>query len=198
MRALNARLPDDIRVTGSTRASGAFDARRAALWRRYRYTVRTGRNPDVFVDPFVWRVYNTPLCPDRMRRAATALINPAPTDLSALRKSGAQARHTEIRLLDANIVSEHELLHIDITANWFVYGMMRFLVAGLVQVGAGRLDVDDFVFRVRTQNRASFKTSAPASGLCLMQVGYASEVDPFQEPQDIVVGAREECNDGLF
>lgn len=72
-RAINARMDDDVRVTFSATAADAFDPRRSALWRRYVYSARTGRDPDVFADPFVWRVYGRPLDVSVMHSAARTL-----------------------------------------------------------------------------------------------------------------------------
>lgn len=179
MRALNARLPSDVRVTRAVRARPVFDARRDAMWRRYRYTVRMSEYPDVFADEFAWRMRGIP-CVACMQSAASALVSPTAVDLSALRKAHAQARHTSIRVLAADVVAAPDgVFHIDITATWFVYGMMRFLAAAIVEVGLGRLAVDKFVQHVHSRDRAAFKNSAPAAGLCLMEVGYLAQMDPF-------------------
>ncbi len=116
-----------------------------------------------------------------MKTAAAALVCREPHDLSALRKSNAQVTHTRIRLLKADVsgTADSDEIFVDVTADWFVYGMMRLLTAALVQVGAKELSVDEFVHRVRTQDRNSFKTSAPANGLCLMHVQYPEATNPF-------------------
>lgn len=180
-RALNGRLPDDVRVSASAAAAHAFDARRSALWRRYVYSLRAARAPDVFADPFAWRVGRA-LDVRAMDAAARSLVSSAAGDLAAFRKQGAHARHTMIHVMDARVRKadrDEEVVEIEVTANWFVYGMMRLLAAALVDVGSGEMSLESFRRIVQEGDRDAVKTSAPANGLCLMHVGYASDLDPF-------------------
>lgn len=194
-RALNARLPKDIRVVrSSTCDASRFDARRDALWRYYRYTIHTSATPSVFLTDVVWHYYQNALDVDRMHRAVRALVrddadpatrsegNSANTrDLSAFRKSKAAASHTNISVLHSSVTQTRaDMIEVCIVANWFVYGMMRLLTAALVEVGRGEISVDDFRNIVRTGNRSAITYSAPAGGLCLMEVGYAQHRNPFR------------------
>jgi tRNA pseudouridine38-40 synthase len=54
--ALNARLPRDIRVLDVREASGGFDARRAALGKRYAYLMDTGPIADPLLRRYAWHV----------------------------------------------------------------------------------------------------------------------------------------------
>lgn len=181
-RAINARLDDDVRVSFSASAADAFDPRRSALSRRYVYSVRTSASPDVFADPFVWRVYGKQLDVESMHSAARSLVSNTTRDMRAFRKAGSPAAHTLIRVMDATVrrsERDESIIEIDVTADWFVYGMMRLLAVALVKVGMGEISPEAFRKIVEEGDRATVKTSAPAAGLCLMRVGYASDVDPF-------------------
>jgi tRNA pseudouridine38-40 synthase len=65
-----------------------------------------------------------------------------------------------------------QVLKLEIAANRFLHGMIRLLVGTMVDVGFGRLSVDQFykVFAAEDVKLAS--TKAPAVGLCLTAVGY--------------------------
>ena len=54
-RALNANLPDDIRVLDVEEQAG-FHALRDATGKRYRYVIHDGERPDVFQRKYAWRV----------------------------------------------------------------------------------------------------------------------------------------------
>lgn len=126
-----------------------------------------------------------------MYAAAQYLLSAAPRDMSAFRKANAPASHTNIRVVDIAITKSENLVHLDVIADWFVYGMMRLLAATLVQVGTGRMSVPQFAEIVEHNRRDQVLFSAPASGLCLMQVGYPSHVDPFRDPHTSMDGANE-------
>lgn len=178
---MNSRLPDDVRIIDAARAVPSFDARHDVLWRRYRYSVRNANAHDVFADLFSWRIRRGELCMHSMKAAAATLVTNEQFDLNVFRKSNAQVTHARIRVFaaDVHISPNCDEIFVDVTADWFVYGMMRLLTSALVDVGTKQLSVDEFVRRVHAQDRASFKSSAPANGLCLMQVAYPELVDPF-------------------
>jgi tRNA pseudouridine38-40 synthase len=64
-------------------------------------------------------------------------------------------------------------LTFDITANAFLYHMVRSLVGSLVLIGAGRLLVDEFEAMLLARDSSMVKQLAPAHGLCLMRVDYS-------------------------
>jgi tRNA pseudouridine38-40 synthase len=72
-------------------------------------------------------------------------------------------------------------VELEIQADGFLYGMVRLVVGMLVKVGAGELTPDDFVQIWKQKQRDRVKYSAPAKGLCLLQVGY----EQFPFPQSV-------------
>jgi tRNA pseudouridine38-40 synthase len=191
--ALNARLPDDVVVVGAaTSATGSFDARRDASWRRYRYTILTSPQPSVFIRTLAWHYYHDPLDVVAMNEAAGFLVEFAgnsPNDLSAFRKAKSPAAHTNIQVHDANVSRPRmHVIELEVRANWFVHGMMRLIAAALVEVGRGAISVEDFRSIVVTGDRGRVKHSAPAAGLCLLDVGYLPGVCPLEQAESQVLG----------
>lgn len=136
----------------------------------------------MFTAPFVWHYYARPLDVGVMHAAAQLLRSAAPRDMSAFRKKRASARHTMITVSDVQVRAvggSGALVELEVTADWFVYGMMRLLAATLVRVGAGQLTVAEFGEIVENGLRDRVTFSAPANGLCLLQVTYPRDVDPF-------------------
>lgn len=187
-RALNVRLPADISISKAVLTErDRFHARHSATSRRYRYSILTDPRPSVFLAPLTWHFYQRPLDVDAMNRAAATLVSSEARDFSAFRKAGAPAAHTRIQVFDISVchaMHQSHLVELEVCANWYVYGMMRLLVAALVQVGTHALTIEEFIRIAESGNRASIKHAAPASGLCLMQVGYPENVDPFGCPFD--------------
>lgn len=121
-----------------------------------------------------------------MHFAAQALQTGQKQDLSAFRKTNAEARHTWIEVRDVSVCrtgGNGDLVYVEVEASWFVYGMMRLLAATLVQVGIGAISVAQFVQIVREGRREEVNFSAPPNGLCLLKVVYPDELDPFGEAE---------------
>lgn len=188
---MNNRLPPDVRVTRSSYTSPEFDARRSAIGRYYRYTIRTTPSPNVFLAPLSWHYYQRKLDVSAMNKAAQSLISDKPRDLSAFRKVRSSASHTNIQIRNIAVRRRGDLVQLDVTANWFVYGMMRLLAATLLQVGTGALSIQNFDTVVKEGRREEVKFSAPACGLCLMSVEYPPGVCPFESTGQGEDGASE-------
>jgi len=86
--------------------------------------------------------------------------NPVRTVSQAEWRRGAEAAHSG------------EWMTFDITANAFLYHMVRSLVGSLVLVGSGQLSVDEFEAMLLARDSSLAKLLAPAHGLCLMRVEY--------------------------
>ncbi|MGH2414436.1 MAG: tRNA pseudouridine(38-40) synthase TruA, partial [Microcystaceae cyanobacterium] len=71
---LNSRLPEDILIRASAKVSSSWHARFSALWRRYRYTIYTDKQPNLFVKPFSWHYYHAPLQESLMQAALNPLV----------------------------------------------------------------------------------------------------------------------------
>jgi tRNA pseudouridine38-40 synthase len=115
-----------------------------------------------------------------MHSAAQILVRPrASRDLSVFRKARSAASHTNIHVLGADVYMRHPyIVELEVKADWFVYGMMRLLAAALVEVGRGAWSLSDFDRAVETGDRSAVRHSAPAAGLCLLEVGYETGVCP--------------------
>ena len=74
---------------------------------------------------------------------------------------------------------DNRIVELEVEASWFVYGMMRFIAATLVEVGSGALSIEEFFDIFREGRRHDIKHSAPACGLCLMEVKYSRDMHLF-------------------
>jgi len=162
-RALDALLPPDLSVRDVRRAPAGFNPRYAARYREYRYTV-----------------WNGPRSPLRER---TALGVRAPLDTAAMARVGSVfiGRHdfssfgatdrSPIRTVSTvRIRREGRLVTIDVGADSFLRGMVRRMVAVLVEVGLGKLDESAVRAALAGAGPAHNGTAVPARGLCLRRV----------------------------
>ncbi|CAA9585096.1 tRNA pseudouridine(38-40) synthase [uncultured Synechococcales cyanobacterium] len=168
---LNSRLPDDILIRASAQVSPAWHARFSALWRRYRYTLYTAAQPNLFVRPYVWHYYH-PLDVSRMQAALTPMVGHH--HLAAFHRAGSHRPHSWVDVQQVQCDRQGDCIQIEVQASGFLYGMMRLLVGLLVQVGRGALSPESFTELWTTQRREQVRYAAPPQGLCLLRVGYSN------------------------
>jgi len=162
-RALEALLPPDVAVRDVRRVPDAFNPRYAARYREYRYTVWNGPR-----SPLLERTalgVRDPLDTAAMARAGSAFIGRH--DFSTFGVAG----RTSVRTVMAvRIRREGKLVSIDVRADAFLRGMVRRMVAVLLEVGLGRMEETAVRTALAGNGPALDGASAPAKGLCLRRV----------------------------
>lgn len=169
-KILNTKLPEDISIGASARVPPTWHARFSALWRRYRYTIYTDKQPNIFLKSLSWHYYHTPLQESLIQAALDPLVGKH--HLAAFHRAGSGRKHSWVDVQAAQCYRNGPFLHLEIQANGFLYGMVRLLVGMLVEVGAGKRSPEGFTELWVEQRREEVKYSAPAKGLCLLRVGY--------------------------
>lgn len=176
---LNSRLPQDIVIRASCEVPNTWHARFSARWRRYRYTIYTGKQPNLFVKQLSWHYYLADLDDKLIEIALKPLLGTH--DLTAFRRAGSKRAHSIVEVQEVQSYRHGPFFYLEIQADGFLYGMVRLLVGMLVEVGIGKRSPDSLTEIWLNQRRAEVKYSAPAQGLCLLRVGYPE----FPFPQEI-------------
>jgi tRNA pseudouridine38-40 synthase len=171
-RGVNALLPADVAVSAVREVPQDFHARFSAIGRTYEYTIWNGPRPRPLLRRTAWWVPD-PLDAAAMERASVALVGRH--DFSAFAMKAAGSRERTVRR--AAWSAGEGVLVLTIEADGFLRGMVRGIVGTLLQVGRGRLGVADFADVLASADRDRGGTSAPAQGLCLVQVRYGSGAD---------------------
>ena len=182
-RALNARLPADVRVLAIDQMPEEFHARFSAKTKRYRYVLANGPLVSPFAARLAWQVSRR-LDVAAMQQAAAHLVGTH--DFSAFQSTGTDVPHgvrtvTLAQVADvtdgpptplpAEAVPGGRLLAFDVAADGFLRHMVRALAGTLVEVGLGRREPDLRPLLAST-NRALAGPTAPAHGLWLVEVNY--------------------------
>ena len=168
IKALNFYLPPDIAVMDAYIIDNNFDVRRNAVSREYRYSI--WNNPT-----------RSPL------RQGLAYFIPQPLDIGAMNQAAqvlpgehdfapfcsATVDRTCRHIYKAEFHKKGNLVIFDIVANSFLPHQVRNTVGGLIQVGLGKIRIEDFWKLARSGKGGTIGPAAPANGLCLMKVNYA-------------------------
>jgi tRNA pseudouridine38-40 synthase len=168
--ALNAWLPEDIRILSARRVSAQFHARFSAQGKEYRYRVWNHPAHHPLWRRQSWHVPRT-LDLAAMRRAARAFEGRH--DFLAFSASPGYVRNHTVRTVTrCSIVRSGPLLTIVIRADGFLYKMCRGIVGTLVQVGLGRFPPEVISDLLSARDRRLSGMTAPAQGLVLWKVFY--------------------------
>jgi tRNA pseudouridine38-40 synthase len=172
-RALNAVLPKDIVVTTLKVAPLQFSPRFNALSRSYRYTIINRAWPSVLQCRYACHVKHD-LDVAMMSEASGFLIGSH--DFASFGNSPGRGKNTVRRVMQAEWSVVDSNVVFDVTANAFLYRMVRNIVGTLLQVGLGKLDLQQFQKILMAKNLSCSAPAAPACGLCLMKVVYPKEM----------------------
>lgn len=167
-RRLRRALPEDLVVHRVGIAPDGFDARFAAIWRRYAYRL-ADRTPDPLTRHTTATVRGE-LAVDALKAAGGQLLGLHDFAAFCRAREGAttirelQWLHT-VRLDDGRV-------EIGVRADAFCHSMVRSLVGALVEVGTGRRDAAWLVGLLDAPARSSEVPVLPPHGLVLEEVGY--------------------------
>ncbi len=176
---LNGYLPSGILIRASAGVNNDWHARFSATYRRYRYTLYNEKLPNLFVKPFSWHYYHAPLDESLIYSALKPLIGKH--HLAAFHRANSGRKHSWVNVQAVECYRRGALVHIEIQADGFLYGMVRLLVGMLVQVATRELTLENFTQIWQQERREEVKYAAPPQGLCLLRVGY----DDFPFPPEI-------------
>jgi len=168
MRGVNALLPRDIVVREIEEVPQEFHARYGAMERTYRYYI--SQVPTALERKQRWYVGH-PLDVAAMQRCADAIIGEH--DFGAFCRVDSSAKHFRCVVKAATWQRSGTDVVFEISANRFLYGMVRALVSTMVDVGRGKISVEEFVDILQSRQRSRASSSAPPSGLFLEVVRYA-------------------------
>jgi len=179
-RALNAKLPQDIRILTVEETDGSFNPRFDAVKKRYIYLMSLGGHESAFFHKYRWEM-KASLDLDAMKEAASLLTGEH--DFSSLRGSGCSAKTTVRQIHSLEVKALHTMefmtvsimgdyIQISIEANAFLRHMVRNIVGTLVEVGKGKIAVKDVSAILNARDRTKAGPTAPAVGLFLERIFY--------------------------
>ena len=166
---INHYLPNDIAVTGLTKADERFHARLLAKGKHYSYTIDRGEVADVFLRKYAARI-TEPLDLDLIRKAIPDLIGEH--DFASFCTKNGKKKSTVRRIDRLDITEKGGLLRFDIYGNGFLYNMVRIIIGTLIEIGTSKRPVNDIPRIMAAKKRAEAGLTAPPQGLCLEEVFY--------------------------
>ncbi len=169
---LNRMLPHDISVYRVRRVKSDAHARYSATARTYKYYITTAKYP--FDRQYRWRQYSTPDF-EQMNKAARALFEY--TDFTSFSRLHTVVKSNNCRITHAEWTQVDEITWVfTIRADRFLRNMVRAIVGTLIEVGRGKMSIEEFRQVIERKDRCEAGMSVPGQGLFLVNVEYPEEI----------------------
>ena len=165
-------LPNDLSLFWAKECDFDFHPRYDVKGKEYLYRIMNQKVYDPFEYGRAWflpREINDEKL-TRMKSAAKHILGKK--DFSSFMAEGSDVVDTVRNVTDLSIEKKGDLVEIRITADGFLYNMVRIIVGTLTEVAFGRFDPDDIPNIISSCDRKKAGMTAPAEGLYLNQVFY--------------------------
>jgi len=177
-RAFAAFLPDDIAVIGAAEVAEDFHPRYDSKGKNYIYRIWDGLYEDPFEKKRSMRL--TPTLTDReilrMKKAAGYFVGKH--DFSSFMAQGSKIVDAVRTVHKAEVYREEGgCVVFSVSADGFLYNMVRIMVGTLVDVARGKTEPDDIPEIIASCNRKLAGSTAPPEGLYLNEVFYDESID---------------------
>lgn len=165
---LNKILPRDIAVQKVEKVADDMHARFSATSRTYHYFVNMAKDP--FLRAYSWQVYGEPDF-ELMNEAAKVLMEYR--DFTSFSKVNTDTKTNDCTITEAHWdrVGVYQW-RFTITANRFLRNMVRAIVGTLLEVGRGRMTIDQLRHVIEAKDRCRAGDSVPGNALFLVEVKY--------------------------
>jgi tRNA pseudouridine38-40 synthase len=168
---LNSILPSDIAIHKLFQVKGEAHARFDAISRTYHYKISTIKN--VFKNDFAYHLL-LPLDIEKMNEACNVLQQYRDFQCFSKSHSDVKTYHCDIKL--AQWTFENKELTFIISADRFLRNMVRAIVGTMINIGLGKIKVQDLHTIIESKNRSEAGFSVPAHGLYLTQISYPESI----------------------
>jgi len=165
---LNSLLPQDISIKNIRVAEG-LDARKSAKYKTYTYIIDTSPERSALWRNRAWHIPE-PLNLSKMKVAAKLLQ--AKRDYSAFDSQNTVFYYKTVDLKEIKVSKHLGFVKIELTADHFLYKMVRKMVSEIVEIGKGNKTVKELKAVILSKDRSKTIKPAPAHGLYLIKVTY--------------------------
>jgi len=168
---LNRLLPPDISVYRVCKVHPEAHARFDALSRTYKYYITSVKSP--FNRHLKWRMHGS-LNYELMNEAAKILFEY--TDFTSFSKLHTDVKTNNCKIMQAEWIQEDETTWVfTVKADRFLRNMVRAIVGTLVEVGRGKMSIDEFRKVIEQKDRCKAGASVPGHALFLVDIEYPAE-----------------------
>lgn len=164
---LNAFLPKDIAIQQIRPVQSNAHARFDALSRTYSYQISLKKDPFTFESAYLFK---QDLDIEKMNEASHLLFNYK--NFKSFSRSNTDVKTYNCKIMQANWILKKDHLTFTIKADRFLRNMVRAIVGTLLDVGMGKVTLDEFKAIIESEDRTKAGASAPGQALYLTEIEY--------------------------
>jgi tRNA pseudouridine38-40 synthase len=174
VRAINARLPDDVLVLSAEAVGPEFDPIGDCTTKGYSYRIYTGKDRPLWGRRTCLHIWHE-LDASRMHDAAQAVIGEH--DFAAFAAAGHGRKSTVRTVFDCRVTEETRpeggrMIVMTISGNGFLWNMVRIIAGTLVEAGRGKIGPEHVRAALASGDRRLAGPTLPAHGLTLEWIRY--------------------------
>ena len=170
--AVSRFLPEDLSLFYAKECNESFHPRYDVKEKEYLYRIMNTRIYDPFYYGRVWFLprYVDDAALEKMNAAAKHFLGKH--DFSTFMAEGSDVEDTVRNITSLSVAREGDIIDVRISADGFLYNMVRIIVGTLTEVAFGRISPDDIPEIIASRDRSRAGMTAPAEGLYLNRVVY--------------------------
>ena len=169
IEAINHNTSRDISVFDCFKVQNDFHARYSCIAKNYIYRICNSAQPNPFENGrSLWYKYQLDV--EKMNIAAKQFIGEH--DFSAFCSAGSSVESKVRNITDCLVTKSGNVITVSVTANGFLYNMVRIIVGTLIEVGSGKRDENSILSTIDSRERENAGVTAPPDGLYLNKVFY--------------------------
>ena len=168
-RALNTFLPQSISVRSACPVSDDFHPRYDVKYKEYLYRILDRPERDAFLSGRCWHIPHR-LDEASMNLAAQAFVGRH--DFASFMAAGSDIKDTVRTVTAASVVRKGDTVVFSVSADGFLYNMVRIMTGTLVRIGEGKASAESVPGIISALDRRAAGLTAPAEGLFLNKVVY--------------------------
>lgn len=176
-QALNIRLPNDIVVYHASMVDDSFHARYSVASKTYEYRINNSpyRDPFSINKAFFYQKHIDQRGIELMQNAAGNLCGTH--DFKSFMASGSKVLDTVRTVYSCTVCKNGETITITVSADGFLYNMVRIICGTLLEVAKGNISPDDVIGIIEAKDRRLAGATLPPCGLYLTEVNYPHEIN---------------------
>ncbi len=168
---LNSFLPKDIAIHDIFKVTPDAHARFDALSRTYLYRISLEKDAFNFYGSYFFK---SDLDLDKMNEASKVLFDYI--DFECFSKTNTDVNTFNCTIMKAEWIQHENELHFVIKADRFLRNMVRAIVGTMINIGVGKIDIEDLHNIIKSKNRSEAGFSVPAHALYLTKIEYPKEI----------------------
>ncbi|MCB2299374.1 tRNA pseudouridine(38-40) synthase TruA [Clostridium tagluense] len=162
-------LPEDIVVKSMVEASEKFHVAYNIKSITYVYKINNNELRNVFNRKYVYHSEGK-LNLEQMRIAAESLVGTH--DFQGFTTVTSDTKSTIRTINYINIIEKNDMVEIEINGNDFLWNMVRIIIASLIDIGEGKLEVEDIETLLTEITESKYSLMAKSKGLSLRNIEY--------------------------